>query len=247
MEEDVLFQLRYHLPVDTSKREKYTKQAFQIIPKCNHPHILDIGCGRGMPTSALAQLSNGTIIGLDVNEILLQKFNKRIQQEHLQDCITLVKQSMLDLQFPKESFDIIWSEGSIYVIGFQTGLQDWKPYLKPRGFLVIHEMCWIQPDPPQEIKQYWQQRYPGISTAPEKRKIINESGYTLLDTFSLPENAWWDIYYGPLQKNVTKFRNKYKNNKEILEILASEQEEINLYKTYAHWYGSAFFIMQKEA
>lgn len=32
--------------------------------------------------------------------------------------------SMFEMDFEPESFDLIWSEGSIYIAGFQTGLKD---------------------------------------------------------------------------------------------------------------------------
>jgi ubiquinone/menaquinone biosynthesis C-methylase UbiE len=43
------------------------------------------------------------------------------------------------MDFPEESFDIIWAEGSKSVIGFQQGIKKWYRFLKPRGFLVVHD------------------------------------------------------------------------------------------------------------
>ena len=36
---------------------KYTILAFQMLPKIKSPHILDVGCGSGIPTIVLAKLS----------------------------------------------------------------------------------------------------------------------------------------------------------------------------------------------
>ena len=57
---------------------KYTKKAFQMLPKIENPHILDIGCGSGVPTIELAKLSNGEIIGIDINQSLLDSLNRRV-------------------------------------------------------------------------------------------------------------------------------------------------------------------------
>ncbi|MDW7672290.1 MAG: class I SAM-dependent methyltransferase [Bacillota bacterium] len=43
---------------------------------------------------------------------------------------------MFRMPFAPESFDLIWSEGAIYIIGFQRGLQEWKALLKPGGALI---------------------------------------------------------------------------------------------------------------
>ena len=45
---------------------------------------------------------------------------------------------MFEMNFSKESFDIIWSEGSIYAIGFEKGLTDWKKFIKTNGYLAVH-------------------------------------------------------------------------------------------------------------
>ena len=80
--------------------------------------------------------------------------------------------SMLNMDFSNENFDIIWSEGSIYIIGFEKGLKEWRGLLKPKGFLAVHEMVWLKDNPPKEIKDYWEGNYPGIKTIPDCLDII---------------------------------------------------------------------------
>ena len=46
---------------------RYTKKAFRMLPKLDRPRILDIGCGSGAPTIELARLSDGEIIGIDID------------------------------------------------------------------------------------------------------------------------------------------------------------------------------------
>jgi len=70
-------------------------------------------------------------------------------------------------------------------------------------------------------------------------------GYRLLDHFTLPEDTWWVEYYEPLQERIDQLRQTYRHNDEALAELANEQQEIDLYRKYQRWYGSAFFLMQK--
>ncbi|HJH28633.1 MAG TPA: class I SAM-dependent methyltransferase, partial [Methanosarcinaceae archaeon] len=58
----------------------YTRKAFQMLPELDKPHILDIGCGSGVPTIELAMLSNGQIIGLDIQQSLLDKLKRKIEE-----------------------------------------------------------------------------------------------------------------------------------------------------------------------
>jgi len=152
---------------------------------------------------------------------------------------------MLNIDFPCGSFDIIWSEGSIYAVGFEKGLVDWKKFIKTGGFLVVHEMTWLKKDPPNEMKNYWEKMYPGITTIDKNLKIIKKCGYKILDFFSLPEDFWWYEYYKPLEDRLQTLRIKYKGDVKRMSTIEKEQGEIDLYKKYYQYFGSVFFIMQK--
>jgi ubiquinone/menaquinone biosynthesis C-methylase UbiE len=245
MMNSVFFEIHQGLPRESPGRRTYTLQAFQKLPIINHPKILDIGCGTGPSTLVLAEVTNGTITAIDVHQPYLDILREKAKKNHIETQLKILNQSMEHMNFPDDTFDIIWSEGSIYIIGFQTGLQQWKRFLKPNGFLVVHEMCWLKPNPPQEIYSYWKQLYPAIATINENLKTIKDNAYTLVDSFSLPEDAWWIEYYQPLEKRIKLLRKKFHQNHHALQILDREQEEIDLYRKYSQWYGSAFFIMQK--
>ena len=118
---------------------KYTRKAFQMLPELKKPRILDIGCGSGVPTIELARLSDGEIIGIDTDESLLGKLGGRIEEEGFSDRVKIKKCSLFEMDFPDASFDIVWAEGSIYIIGFERGLREWRRLLKTDGFLVVHD------------------------------------------------------------------------------------------------------------
>jgi ubiquinone/menaquinone biosynthesis C-methylase UbiE len=152
---------------------------------------------------------------------------------------------MFDMDFPDESFDIIWAEGSTFITGFERALKEWRRFLKPKGFLVVHEMTWSRPDLPQEVYNYWKGlAASGIRTVGEYLEQIPACGYDTVGYFTLPEDAWWVEYYGPLESQMQKLRLKYINDSTALEALNKEQQEIDLSKKYHQWYGSAFFVMQ---
>jgi len=124
-------------------------------------------------------------------------------------------------------------------------LKDWRDFIKPGGYLAVHEMTWLKDNPPKEIFDFWQKVYPQISTVNNNIEIIKKCQYELKGYFTLPEDAWWEFYYNPLEKRLMQLRKKYKENKEALEYIESEQEEIDLFRKYYQWYGSVFYIMHK--
>ncbi len=203
---------------------KYTIKAFRKVPKLENPRILDIGCGSGVPTMELAKLCNGEIIGIDIDQDLLDRLSRKIEQEGLTNRVKAIKCSLLDIKFPDNSFDIIWAEGSITTLGVERSLSGWNRLLKPKGFLVIHD----------EIKHFF-----------KKRNKVASCGYKFIEHFSLPEEAWWEEYYNPLEIRIKELYKKYSNDPAALEVLNMHQTEIDIVKASPKNFQSVFCIMQK--
>jgi ubiquinone/menaquinone biosynthesis C-methylase UbiE len=94
-------------------------------------------------------MSKGNIIGIDIHQPYLDELEKKIKKNNLTDQVKTINMSMLSMDFPLEHFNIIWAEGSIFIIGFEKGLKEWKKFIKPKGYLAVHEMAWLKPDPPK--------------------------------------------------------------------------------------------------
>ena len=242
---EIFFEIHKDLPREGSGRDKYTQKAFEMIPKLKEPHILDIGCGPGLQTIKLAKLSDGEITAIDIHQPFLDQLKKHTIKENFENRIKILNKSMINMDFPEEKFDIIWAEGSIFIIGFKKGIIEWKKFVKPGGYLAIHEMAWLKDNPPKEISDYWQKVYPQIASIETNLNIIKNCGYILIGHFPLPEDAWWELYYTPLEKRLKILENKYKDNPKALEVIDEHYEEINLFRKYNEWYGSVFYVMQK--
>ena len=108
---------------------EFTKAAFKMLPTMDNPSILDIGCGSGLQTIELAKMCNGHITAIDIDIPALVALRKRVKDLGLSHRISVKQASMLDLNRVNETFDIIWAEGSIFVVGFEKGIRDWKRLL----------------------------------------------------------------------------------------------------------------------
>ena len=203
---------------------KYTRKAFHMLPKLDKPRILDVGCGSGVPTMELARLSNGQIIGLDINQHLLDSLTRKIEEAGLSDRVKTVKSSMSDMDFPDGSFDIIWAEGSISIIGFEKGLKEWRRFLKPNGLLAVHDE---------------------VVNISEKLQLIATCGYELLEHFTLHQDTWWIEYYAPLERRINEIRTENAGDPKALLALDNEQREIDVFKKNPGRYASVFLIMKK--
>jgi SAM-dependent methyltransferase len=245
MKEDIFFEIHQGLPREGPGRNTCTRKAFRMLPEMDKPRILDVGCGPGAPTMELARLTQGNISGLDIHQPYLDRLANKIEKAGLSNRVRVINRSMFEMDFPEDSFDIIWAEGSIFIIGFERGLREWRRFIKPKGFLVVHEVAWLRNDPPQEIQDYWKEQYPDIKTISENLERIPGCGYDIIGYFPLPEDAWWKEYYGPLEKRIRLLKKKYAGNTKALSVLHNEELEIEMYKKYSSWYGSVFFVMQR--
>jgi len=203
---------------------KYTRKAFWMLPKSDKPRILDIGCGSGAPTMELARLGQGEVIGIDIDQPALDKLMKKIREAGFSNRVQVVNCSLLDMVFRDESFDIIWSEGSIFVIGFKKGIQEWKRFLKPNGFMVIHDEK---------------------GNVEEKLEQISNCGYKLLGYFILSEDTWWTEYFAPLEKLIAKSQTSYTDDPQTLEELHQSQRELEMFKNNPERNSSVYFVIQK--
>lgn len=209
--------------------------------------IVDIGCGTGASTDVLASNTHANILAIDFLPNFLEKLKTRISDTEYNHRIVTSVQDMANLELPKASIDLIWSEGAIYNIGFENGLRKWKPFMKKNAHIALSEIVWLSDDRPKEINDYWKSNYSEISTVDEKIRVLERLGFELLDYFTLPEHCWWDNYYRPLQNRIKEYKNKYVDKPEILEFLSLEEIEIELYQKYKSYYSYAFFIARNHS
>lgn len=208
--------------------------------------IADLGCGTGGQTMTLAQNAPGQITGLDLFPDFINIFNRNARTLGLSGRVKGIVGSMQEtLPFEKESVDLIWSEGAIYNIGFERGLNEWRQYLKKDGYIAVSEASWFTAERPTEIYDYWMAHYTEIDTIPNKVAQMQNAGYIPVATFILPENCWTEYYFAPCCKMQQAFREKHRGNKAAEELILSERHEMELYHRYKEFYGYVFYIGKK--
>ena len=216
----------FHFDTDIFRRNlnKYTEKAYRLLPILNNPRILDIGCGSGVGTIHLAKLSHGRITAIDIDRNRLNKLNEKAVAEGVSDQIEIINCSLFDLAFPEESFDIIWAEGSIAVIGFKRGISKWRRFLKQQGFLVIHDEA---------------------TDAAKKLKQAAKGGYSLLSHFFVSEDDWRREYFGPMEKLINEIKEKHPAEWKSAKSIKIGQREIDFFRKYPNRCASICMVLQK--
>ncbi len=207
--------------------------------------VADIGCGTGASTIILAQSLNANITAIDFLPEFLDVLRSRSIAGGVADKISCHSCSMDDLPFADESLDLIWAEGSIYNIGFENGIKNWKKFIKPGGTLVASEITWLTNDRPKEIQAHWDAEYPEIAVASAKMAALEVHGYSPIGYFVLPQNCWLDEYYNPMRARFADFLKKHEGNNMAESIVAAEKHEIDLYEKYRSHVSYGVYIARK--
>lgn len=243
---ELFFEIHKDLPREGPGNDESTRKALEMLTQLPiNPVVIDIACGPGMQTIELARTLKGSIVAVDNHQPFLDQLNQKMHVEKgLTSIIKTINGSMLELDFAEGSFDLIWSEGAIYIIGFEEGLKKWRPLLKKGGYIAVTELSWLRQELPKELEDYWKTEYPGICSVEDNRKIIKNLGLSLIGDFILPQAAWWDNYYSPLKQRIDMLRAIYKGDEEMNHLLDIEDYEIDLFSRYADYFGFVFYVMQ---
>jgi ubiquinone/menaquinone biosynthesis C-methylase UbiE len=207
--------------------------------------IADLGCGTGGQTMVLARHAPGHITGLDFFPGFVDRFNANARKLNLQDRVKGIVGSMDNLPFQHEALDLIWSEGAIYNIGFERGLNEWRNYLKTGGYIAVTECSWFTEERPAEIHDFWMEAYSEVDTIPNKVAQMQKAGYVPVATFILPETCWTEHYFAPLVKAREIFLQQHARNKTVEELIEFQHYEVELYSKYKEFYGYVFYIGRK--
>jgi len=209
------------------------------------PAILDIGCGPGMQTLELARLSGGRITALDIHRPFLDKLEREAARRGLTRHIKTLKGSMFQMDFPPESFDVIWSEGSIFLLGFENGLKTFRAFLKKGGHIAVTEAVWLKPDPPAEVRELWKV-YPALTTVEDNLGMISRAGLRTVAHFVLPASVWLDNYYDPMERRIAELGRRHAGNEQARATLDACQHEIDVFRKHPGYYGYSFFVMRMD-
>jgi ubiquinone/menaquinone biosynthesis C-methylase UbiE len=209
------------------------------------PDILDVGCGGGASSLVLAAATAGHITAVDRVPSFLRDLRTRAQARGFDGRIRPLVADMHALPFRSAAFDLIWSEGAIYIMGFDAGLTHWRSLLRPRGWLVVSELSWLTDHPPADLRDYWRENYPGMRNVADNLAAASTRGWEPVGHHPLPTEAWTIDYYGPLQERLTSFRAAHADDPDAQAVADMTEREIALMADAAGICGYVFYMLHR--
>ncbi|MFK4068470.1 bifunctional class I SAM-dependent methyltransferase/N-acetyltransferase [Streptomyces sp. NPDC029674] len=234
------FALHHGLPRQGPGSDATTRRLLSLagaLPE--RPRVLDLGCGPGRASLLLAAEAGAEVTAVDLHEPFLDELHASAEARGLTDSITTVKADMAELPYPDGSFDLVWAESSVYGIGFDTALRDWRRLLAPGGALVLTECEWTAAEPSAAARAFWERHY-ALRTTEANTRAATNAGYSVLGVHPQPESDW-DEYYGPLAARADAADPGAPG---MAEALAATREEIAMRREHGSEYGYTGYVLR---
>jgi SAM-dependent methyltransferase len=209
------------------------------------PAVLDLGCGVGGQTLHLAALTAGSIVALDRHAPSIERLKTTVAGCGLSQRVRPLVGDMAQPGLPPGSFDLVWSEGALYLIGIENALRVCRSLLRPGGLLAFTDAVWRKENPPPDVKAGFELDYPAMGWVPDVLAAIETCGFSLLGHFTLPDEAWWDDFYTPMQRRIEELRARYASDGEALAVLDRLAQEPLMHRAHSEYYAYEFFVARR--
>jgi len=226
-------------PGDPSSTERALSMMPDLPPR---PLVLELGCGPGRGVARLAALTRGRVCALDLHHPFVAAQVRHAAGEGRPSLVYGVCADMRALPFGPATFDLVWSEGALYSIGFTDALQVCAEVTTPGGYLAASEAVWTVGDPPAEIRRWWDAEYPAIAPIASKVADVAAAGFAVVGHFTLPPEAWRDNYCDPLRERLAALRRAWTDNGHALGLFAQFDVELATHDRFGHTYSYEFIV-----
>ena len=233
-------------PGDDALTERALKTLRAAGVRCEGSiRVLDIGCGNGPQTLCLARYVDGPILAVDNHQPCLDELQRRAGAAGVAAKIQVSLRDMHTLAQDEGPFDLVWSEGALFVMGFREGLAACHSLLAPGGGLAVSELAWLRSDPPADCRQFWAEAYPALTSIAANLATIEACGFEVLGHFTQPESAWWEPFYHPLEERLRMLRKRHPEDAEKLALIDTIQKEIDIHRRYPGFCGNVLYVMRR--
>lgn len=210
------------------------------------PAILDLGCGTGGQTLHLAELTSGSIVALERHSPNIERLRATVAGRGLSGRVQPLFGDMARPGLRPASFDLIWSEGALYNIGIENALLLCRGLLRPGGYLAFSDAVWRTENPPPQVRASFDSDYPAMGRIADILATFATCQFSLAGHFTLPEEAWWEDFYAPMEQRIAELRASYAADAEALAVLDQLAQEPELHRRHADAYAYEFFVVRSD-
>ena len=242
--DDAIYEVFAPLSQGAPGNDAETLRALDAVPgRDSVRQVLDLGVGRGRTTFALVRaLRAAHVTAVEIHSPFVEQMITRSFEAGVSNRVRFLCGDMEALDIADGSMDLVWAEGSIYLVGIERALAMWRPWLRTGGCIAFSDFVWWTDEPSREVAEFWASEYPGMATEAAIRSTAEAVGYRVISTFRMSKEAH-DAYYVPLEERVTELAESI--DADVLAVLEILRKEIDVARRFAAEAGYTFFIIQR--
>ncbi len=183
------------------------------------------------------------IHAVDLYEPFLEDLTRRAESAGVAHLVQTHCMDMKDVPDVFSQIDLLWSEGAAYNIGFANALSTWSGAVSPGGFVVVSELSWLSERVPDVVREFFQAGYPDMQPVDANLAIAAKAGYEVLDTYTLPDEAWVDGYYDVLEPRAKELVDH--PDASVREFAIETVKEIEVFERSESSYGYVFYVLER--
>ena len=158
--------------------------------------VLDVGCGGGRDTRAFVA-QGFKVTGVDLSFVMIKEAKKQIPQAIFKTM------DVLDLNFPGETFDVIWANAVLLHLDRQDvskALKKFYKILKPNGIVHIRVKKGKGEEYVKEKLSGWHERFYTYFSKKEFTELVKNTGFKIImskifdDELGRPEVKWITVW-----------------------------------------------------
>jgi trans-aconitate methyltransferase len=221
----------------------HTLNVLRLLPKQQSQVIVDAGCGAGRQTIVLAKELGTLVHAVDSYEPFLNALTRRAKQAGIEHLVQTHCMDMKDLPGVFQQIDLLWSEGAAYNIGFSNALTTWASAINPDGFAVVSELSWLREQVPATVRGFFRSGYPDMQPVQQNIVVAENAGYKVLNTYTLPTEAWVEGYYDILEPRAKALVDH--PDASVRDFAVETVKEIEIFQCSEDSYGYVFYVLQR--
>lgn len=211
--------------------------------------VLDAGCGSGLTACHLAKNIGCQVIGIDINEEMIEKAHQRAEHEGVAQLAQFQVADVNTLPFPDNHFDWIIGESITVFLDKEKVYKEFYRVLKPQGSLADLEMALLHELPPQ-VRTLMEACY-GQGTDPlpleEWEEVLKQAGFVDVEIKN-PQalaNTNSNIIFNELKKDWVLVRDLIQKVANTPGLYRRLQQNANFMKRYRGYFGYGLICGRK--
>jgi ubiquinone/menaquinone biosynthesis C-methylase UbiE len=129
-----------------------TEELIELCHISEGKYVLDVGCGAGQTPCYIAKRHGCRVVGVDINERMIERSRERAEREGLSDRVEFRVADAQDLPFEDDLFDAVITESvTAFPEDKQGAVKEYARVTKPGGYVGLNESTWLKVPPPPEM------------------------------------------------------------------------------------------------